>query len=180
MARTRTRQEAEFLGYFHGINKRMIADTIDQYRSTGTAGYTTSLILVRILKVKERISSDRRTEFARHHVCNDDQQHKLFACEHKHSQSPYGWMTYTCFKDDYRRQGPSVPGSRLSQRLKKLRNGIERHYGLTKENRYHMEVNNTCKGHDNVLIHVIEHDIVATLDVLFGHRKPGKWSDVLR
>lgn len=408
MARSRTHQETEFLEYFHSINKRMIADTLDKYRSTGPAGYTTSLILARILKVKERISSDRelgeklgkiqiyreaigigrteipahntfntlrrrlgpqgfalihrdivmqaykvglltpplpdlplmvrdkailigdstflkavasskgekdddgnwmfndnsiafgkphhkhkypvghrahtvtsisgvplasrlapanesdqthilpllrttlvryselpfagiildagydseelhrdiyteldllpiiirkpsmkwgpklantgtppcpfgyptrrrgieykrrRTKFACHHVCRDDQQTMLFECEHLHSKSQFGWMTYTYFKDDYRRQGPVVPGSRLYQRLKKLRTGIERYYGLTKENRYHMEVNNTYKGHDNVLIHVIEHDIVATLDVLFEHRKTGKWSDVLR
>jgi len=51
---------------------------------------------------------------------------------------------------------------------------------LTKENRYHMEVNNTYMGHDNVLIHVIEHDIVATLDILHEHKKTGKWSDVLK
>ena len=88
-------------------------------------------------------------------------------------------MTYTYFKDDYRRQGPAAPGSTLYKRLKKLRTGIERYYGLIKENRYHMEVNNTFVGHDNVLIHVIEHDIVATLDILHEHAKTGKWSDVL-
>ena len=33
--------------------------------------------------------------------------------------------------------------------------------------------------HDNVLIHVIEHDIVATLDILYEHKKSRKWSDVL-
>ncbi|MDP7077897.1 MAG: hypothetical protein QGI64_06505 [Desulfobacterales bacterium] len=42
-----------------------------------------------------------------------------------------------------------------------------------------MEVNNTYMGHDNILIHVNEHDIVATLDILHGHHKTGKWSDVL-
>jgi hypothetical protein len=26
---------------------------------------------------------------------------------------------------------------------------------------------------------VIEHDIVATLDIIFEHSKTGKWSDVL-
>ena len=57
--------------------------------------------------------------------------------------------------------------------------GIERYYGLTKENRYYMEHNNTYMGHDNVLIHVIEHDIVATLDILYEHLKTNKWSDVL-
>jgi len=42
-----------------------------------------------------------------------------------------------------------------------------------------MEANNTYMGHDNVLIHVIEHDMVATLDILYEHKKTGKWSDVL-
>jgi hypothetical protein len=88
-------------------------------------------------------------------------------------------MTYTYFKDDYRSKGPAVPGSRIYRRLKKLRTGIERYYGLTKENRYNMEANNTYMGRDNVLIHVIEHDIVATLDIIFEHAKTGKWSDVL-
>ena len=88
-------------------------------------------------------------------------------------------MTYTYFKDNYRKKGPAVPGSRIYERLKRLRTGIERYYGLTKENRYHMEFNNTYMGHDNVLIHVIEHDIVTTLDIIYEHAKTGKWSDVL-
>tara|TARA_B100001971_G_scaffold192688_1_gene197181 strand:+ start:417 stop:668 length:252 start_codon:yes stop_codon:yes gene_type:complete len=29
------------------------------------------------------------------------------------------------------------------------------------------------------LIHVIEHGIVATLDIIFEHTKTGKWSDVI-
>ena len=71
-----------------------------------------------------------------------------------------------------------MPRSRPYEQLKKLRAGIERYYGLTKENRYHMETNNTYMGHDNVLIHVIEHDIAVTLDILYEHRKTGKWSGV--
>ena len=121
----------------------------------------------------------RRSKFACHHACLDDPQDLLFSCKYQNSKSRFGWMTYTYFKDDYRRRGPAVPGSRLYERLKKLRTGIERYYGLTKENRYHMEANNTYMGHDNVLIHVIEHDIVATLDILREHEKSGKWSDVL-
>jgi len=120
-----------------------------------------------------------RTKFACYHVCADDPQNLLFSCEYQNSKSRFGWMTYTYFKEDYRRKGPAVPGARLYDRLKKLRTGIERYYGLTKENRYHMEVNNTYMGHDNVLIHVIEHDIVATLDIIREHEKTGKWSDVL-
>jgi hypothetical protein len=126
------------------------------------------------------IEYDRgRTKFACHHACLEDPQRLLFSCEHANSQSRFGWMTYTYFRDDYRRRGPAVPGSRVYERLKKLRTGIERYYGLTKENRYHMEANNSYMGHDNVLIHVIEHDIVTTLDILHEHAKSGKWSDVL-
>ena len=129
---------------------------------------------------RKGIEYDRgRTKFACHHACLQDPQALLFLCEHQNSQSRFGWITHTYFKDDYRRRGPAVPGSRVYERLKKLRTGIERYYGLTKENRYHMEANNTYMGHDNVLIHVIEHDIVATLDILHEHAKTGKWSDVL-
>ena len=120
-----------------------------------------------------------RTKFACHHACRDDPQRSLFHCEHRKSKTRFGWMTYTYFKDDYRKQGPAVPGSLVYERLKRLRTGIERYYGLLKENRYYMEANNTYMGHDNVLIHVIEHDIVATLDILHQHAKTGKWSDVL-
>jgi hypothetical protein len=120
-----------------------------------------------------------RTKFACYRVCIKDPQRMLFRCEYQDSENRFGWITHTHFKDDYRRQGPTVPGSRPYEQLKKLRTGIERYYGLTKENRYHMEVNNTYMGHDNVLIHVIEHDIVATLDILHEHKKTGKWSDVL-
>jgi len=42
-----------------------------------------------------------------------------------------------------------------------------------------MEANNTYMGHDNVLNHVIEHDTVATLDILYEHKKTGERSDVL-
>jgi hypothetical protein len=129
---------------------------------------------------RKGIEYDRgRTKFACYRVCNKDPQRLLFSCEYQNSENRFGWITHTYFKDDYRRQGPAVPGSRPYERLKKLRTGIERYYGLTKENRYHMEVNNTYMGHNNVLIHVIEHDIVATLDILYEHRKTGKWSDVL-
>ena len=42
-----------------------------------------------------------------------------------------------------------------------------------------MEISNTYMGHDNVLIHVIEHDIVLTLDIIFQHSRNGKWSDII-
>jgi len=121
----------------------------------------------------------QRTKFACYHACKKDQQALLFKCQHEDSKSPFGWMTHTYFTDSYRKQGPAVPGSRIYTQLKPLRTGIERYYGLAKENRYRMEKSNTYMGHDNVLIHVIEHDIVLTLDVLFQHARSGKWSDVL-
>jgi hypothetical protein len=120
-----------------------------------------------------------RTKFACYRICIKDPQQLLFFCDHQNSENKYGWITHTRFNDDYRRQGPATPGSRPYEQLKKLRTGIERYYGLTKENRYHMETNNTYMGHNNVLIHVVEHDIVATLDILYEHKKTGKWSDVL-
>lgn len=122
----------------------------------------------------------QRTKFACYHTCEKDAQLFLFTCPHRESKSPFGWMTHTRFKDSYRKQGPVVPGSRLYQTLKPLRTGIERFYGLVKENRYRMETSNTYMGHDNVLIHVIEHDIVLTLDIIFQHAQTGKWSDILK
>ena len=59
MPRSRTVQEVEFLEYFRRIDTRSIKEIFSQYRSTGPVGYATSLVLARILKVKERISSDR-------------------------------------------------------------------------------------------------------------------------
>jgi len=103
-----------------------------------------------------------RTKFACYRVCIKDPQRLPFPCKYQNPENRFGWITHTYFKDDYRRQGPAVPGARLYEQLKKFRTGIERYYGLTKENRYHMEANNTYMGHQNVLIHVIEHDIVAT------------------
>ncbi len=121
----------------------------------------------------------QRTKFACYHACKKDPQQLLFNCLYKDSKSRFGWMTHTRFKDSYRKQGPAVPGSRVYERLKPLRTGIERYYGLAKENRYRMETSNTYMGHDNVLIHVIEHDIVLTLDIIFEHIRTGKWSDII-
>ncbi|MDO9465096.1 MAG: transposase [bacterium] len=121
----------------------------------------------------------QRTKFACYHICKKDSQRLIFKCPYEDSKSRFGWMTRTRFKDSYRKQGPAVPGSRAYKRLKPLRTGIERYYGLAKENRYRMESSNTYMGHDNVLIHVIEHDIVLTLDIIFQHARTGKRSDVI-
>ena len=126
-----------------------------------------------------RRKGHQSTKYACYHACNKDTQQLLFNCTYKDSKSPFGWMIHTRFKDSYRKQGPAVPGSRVYERLKPLRTGIERYYGLVKENRYRMETSNTYMGHDNVLIHVIEHDIVLTLDIIFQHSQTGKWSDVI-
>jgi hypothetical protein len=48
-----------------------------------------------------------------------------------------------------------------------LRTGIERTFGLVKENRYRMEETNFYRGIDNVTIHAVEHDIVLTQDTIF-------------
>lgn len=59
MSRVRTLQESEFLKYFRDINKRSINNILSRYRSTWPVGYANSLVLTRILKVKECIFSDR-------------------------------------------------------------------------------------------------------------------------
>ena len=60
VSRIRTSQESEFLKYCRLINKHSIDNIFLRYRSTGPVSYASSLILSRILKVKERISSDRK------------------------------------------------------------------------------------------------------------------------
>ncbi len=44
MPRIRTPQEVEFLEYFRSIDKSPITEILSQYRSTGPAGYATSLV----------------------------------------------------------------------------------------------------------------------------------------
>ena len=83
------------------------------------------------------------------------------------------------FKNGYRKFGPAVPHSLIYKKLKPFRTGIERTFGLVKENRYFMEKSNRYKGIENVNIHVIEHDIVLTQDIIFDYLKSGKISPVL-
>ena len=85
-------------------------------------------------------------------------------------------MTYTYF----RKLGPATPGSAIYEKLKKYRTGIERYYGLVKENRYRMEYSNTYKGRDNITIHVIEHDIVLTQDIIYDFLTKGNTSPVVK
>ena len=59
LTRKYTPQERQFLDYFQSIDKHAIKKILSKYHSTGPFGYSSALILSRILKVKERISSDR-------------------------------------------------------------------------------------------------------------------------
>ena len=45
---------------------------------------------------------------------------------------------------------------------------------------YRMEYTNTYMGIDNVAMHVIEHDIVLTQDIIFGYKTTGKVSPVIK
>ncbi len=60
-----------------------------------------------------------RTKFACYRVCIKDPQRLLFVCVYQNSENRFGWITHTHFKNDYRRQGPAVPGSRPYEQLKK-------------------------------------------------------------
>lgn len=94
-------------------------------------------------------------------------------------QYRHGYVSYTYFKDSYRKFGPTLPNSNIYTKLNRYRTGIERTFGLVKENRYRMENSNFYKGIDNVAIHAVEHDIVLTQDIIFDYAKSGKISSVL-
>ena len=55
-----TEQEQQFIAYFSTIDLGCISPVVDCYASIGPKGYGTALILARIIKVKERILSDRQ------------------------------------------------------------------------------------------------------------------------
>jgi hypothetical protein len=121
----------------------------------------------------------KRTRYACRNRCQRAKQMTVI-CPYLDSSYPHGLITYTKFKDSYRKYGPAIPGSIIYEKLKPLRTAIERNYGLVKENRYRMETTNTYMGLDNVSMHVIEHDIVLTLDIIFMFKKEGKISPVLK
>ena len=108
------------------------------------------------------------------------QQPLLFPCDYRAEQYRSGYTCYTYFADGYRKYGPALPHSLIYKKLKPFRTGIERTFGLVKENRYRMETSNSYTGLDNVTIHVIEHDIVLTQDIIFDYLKSGKLSPVLK
>jgi hypothetical protein len=122
----------------------------------------------------------RRTKYACFKSCADAKEPLLFQCRYRETLHHYGYMTYTYFKDSYRKFGPATPRSFIYQKLKKYRTGIERYYGLVKENRYRMESSNSYKGIDNITIHVIEHDIVLTQDVIYDFLTTGNKSPIVK
>jgi len=121
----------------------------------------------------------KRTKYACFKVCKRSKQLLMFPCDYIKEQYKFGYSCYTYFKDGYRKYGPAVPHSLIYKKLKPFRTGIERTFGLVKENRYRMEISNFYKGIDNVTIHTIEHDIVLTQDIIFDYIKTGKLSSVL-
>jgi hypothetical protein len=121
----------------------------------------------------------KRTRYACRKSCQRTKQ-MTFKCPYQDSLFPNGLIHYTKFEDGYRKYGPAIPASTIYRKLKPLRTAIERNYGLVKENRYRMETTNTYMGLNNVSMHVIEHDIALTLDIIFMFKKDGKISPVLK
>ncbi len=56
---TLTAEEKDFLNYFCTIDGSCISPVVDCYAGVGPKGYGASLILARIIKIRERILSDR-------------------------------------------------------------------------------------------------------------------------
>lgn len=121
----------------------------------------------------------QRTKYACFKLCKKSKQTSLFSCDYINEKYKFGYTCRTYFTDGYRKYGPAVPHSLIYRKLKPFRTGIERTFGLVKENRYRMEKSNFYMGIDNVTIHAIEHDIVLTQDIIFDYLKTGKLSPVI-
>jgi hypothetical protein len=121
-----------------------------------------------------------RTKYVCQRICKKDNQEKLFHCPYLKKSSHNGYTFYTHFKNSYRKYGPATPDTIIYKKLKPFRTAIERGFGLLKENRYRMEHTNTYMGINNVAMHVIEHDIVLTQDIIFGYKTTGKVSPVIK
>jgi hypothetical protein len=124
----------------------------------------------------------KRTKFCCEKTCvkNPKAQKDFFDCEFLSSKNSHGTAKYTYFKDSYRKYGPALPNSVIYKHLKPYRSAIEREYGLVKTNRYRMEYTNTYHGIDNVLTHIVEHDIALTQDIIFAFNKSGQISPVVK
>ena len=57
---TLTEEEKDFIAYFSTIDMDCISPVVDSYAGIGPKGYGTDLILARIIKIRERILSDRQ------------------------------------------------------------------------------------------------------------------------
>jgi hypothetical protein len=132
------------------------------------------------MKPKSIDYARKRTKYSCFKICKRSKQSLLFTCDYIKEQYKYGYNRYTYFDEGYRKYGPAVPHSLIYKKLKPYRTGIERTFGLVKENRYRMEISNCYKGLDNVTIHTIEHDIVLTHDIIFEYLKAGKISPVIK
>ena len=55
-----TEQERIFIEYFSSIDLKCISPVVECYTGIGPKGYGASLILARMIKIKERILSDRQ------------------------------------------------------------------------------------------------------------------------
>jgi len=55
-----TDEEKAFIAYFSAIDIECISPVVNCYAGIGPKGYETSLILARVIKIKERILSDRQ------------------------------------------------------------------------------------------------------------------------
>ncbi len=121
----------------------------------------------------------KRTKYACFKSCLKRSQPTL-PCDYVKEQHRFGYICHTYFADGYRKYGPALPHSAIYEKLKPFRTGIERTFGLVKENRYRMEQTNLYKGIDNVTIHAVEHDIVLTQDIIFDYLTTGKKSPVLK
>jgi len=118
----------------------------------------------------------KRTRYHCRKICHNDTQ-MIFPCSYfDHG----GFASYTHFRDSYRKYGPATPTTIIYKKLKPFRTAVEREFGLVKENRYRLEYMNTYMGIDNVTMHVIEHDIVLTQDIIFGYKTTGKVSPVIK
>jgi hypothetical protein len=121
----------------------------------------------------------KRTKYTCFKACQESEQ-TLPLCNYLKEQYSFGYICHTYFTSGYRKFGPALPHNAIYQKLEPLRTGIERTFGLVKENRYRMEETNFYRGIDNVTIHTIEHDIVLTQDIIFDYLTTGKKSPVLK
>ena len=121
----------------------------------------------------------QRTKYACFKRCQKSKQTLLFSCAYINGKYKFSYTCRTYFVEGYRKFGPAVPHRLIYKKPKPFRTGIERTFGLVKENRYRMEKSNFYMGIDNVTIHAIEHDIDLTQDIIFDYLKTGKLSPVI-